>query len=95
MNSFSIVNIEKCVNFLSIGHVCATHLFAGLMHEIDTTSAVEHLNIAASLFLFSIRFYLHVFSRWWIEGQFKDWRSEFLIEKWYVALDFVKRIPKC
>lgn len=49
---------------------------------MDATGLVERLNIAASLFLTSIRFYLSVFSRWWIEGRFSDWGSEFLIEKW-------------
>lgn len=70
------------VTFFSTGHVCVAYLFAGLIHEIDTTVGVERINIAASLLLVSIRFYLHVFNRWWIEGQFKDWCSEFLIEKW-------------
>ncbi|XP_031634279.1 gamma-tubulin complex component 5-like isoform X2 [Contarinia nasturtii] len=76
------IHMKVYIDFkINEGHVCATHLFAGLIHEMDTTSAVERLNIAASLFLISIRFYLHVFNRWWIEGQFKDWCSEFLIQK--------------
>lgn len=64
------------------GHVCVAHLFAGLIDEMDATVGLERINIAASLLLVSIRFYLHVFNRWWVEGQFKDWCSEFLIEKW-------------
>lgn len=70
--------------FLSLnfsGHVCAAFLFASLINEMETTAIVERMNIAASLFLVSIRFYLSVFNNWWIEGRFNDWCCEFLIEK--------------
>lgn len=59
--------------FLFSGHVCVAHLFAGLINVMDNTATVERLNITASLFLVSIRFYLSVFTRWWIEGQFEEW----------------------
>lgn len=63
------------------GYVCATYLFASLINEMETTAIVERMNMAASLFLVSIRFYLSVFNDWWIEGRFNDWCGEFLIEK--------------
>lgn len=69
------------MDFYVAGHVCVAYLFASLINEMDTAAIVERLNIAASLFLISIRFYLSVFNNWWIEGRFKDWCSEFLIEK--------------
>lgn len=72
----------QCIHSSFVGHVCVAHLFAGLIHEMDTTSVVERLNIATSLFVVSVRFYLHVFNRWWIEGQLRDWCNEFVIEKW-------------
>lgn len=65
-----------------LGYVCVGHLFAGLINLMDNSATVERLNMVASLFLVSIRFYLSVFTRWWIEGKFTDWCSEFLIEKW-------------
>lgn len=63
------------------GYVCAAYLFAGLISEMETTAIVERINMATSLLLASIRFYLSVFNSWWIEGRFDDWCSEFLIEK--------------
>lgn len=63
------------------GYECVIHLFGGLLHEMDSASAGQRLNIAASLFLCSIRFYFFKFDNWWSEGRFDDWRNEFVIEK--------------
>lgn len=62
-------------------HVSAMHLLAALLKEIDTAATSEYLNLATSLFLAAIKFYLCLFHGWWIEGRFTDWRNEFLIEK--------------
>lgn len=62
-------------------HVSAMHLLAALLKEIDSAATTECLNLASSLFLAAIKFYLFSFNGWWIEGRFDDWRNEFLIEK--------------
>lgn len=67
--------------FILTGYVCAAHLFASLINEMETTAIVERINMATSLLLASIRFYLSVFNSWWMEGRFDDWCGEFLIEK--------------
>lgn len=63
------------------GHVCVAHLLAGLLNEMNTTALISRLNLAASLFLVSIRFYLNVLNTWLNEGRYDDWRNEFLIQK--------------
>lgn len=64
------------------GHVCVAFLLASLIHEMDTAPTVHRLNMASSLLLVSIRFYLFLFNTWWNEGQFHDWQHEFLVQKW-------------
>lgn len=66
---------------LHSNHVSTMYLVAALLIEIDTAATAECLNLASSLFLATIKFYLVLFSGWWIEGHFDDWRNEFLIEK--------------
>lgn len=61
-------------------HICTLHLLAGLTHSMDTASSLPPLNLATSLFLVSIKFYLFLFNNWWIEGRFDDWREEFPID---------------
>lgn len=70
------------MKFPFAGHVCVAHLLTGLFDEMNTTALTSRLNLAASLFLVSIRFYLNVVNTWLNEGRFDDWRNEFLIQKW-------------
>lgn len=52
---------------------------------METAAIVERMNMTASLFLVSVRFYLSVFNSWWAEGHFNDWCCEFLIEKRFAS----------
>lgn len=82
MQQLYAIHVRCYLDFRShSNHVCAMHLLAALLREIDTAATAKYLNLATSLFLATIKFYLFLFNGWWIEGRFDDWRNEFLIEK--------------
>lgn len=62
-------------------HVCSKHLLSSLLSKTNTAPSASYLNLAASLFLVSIRYYMVIFNSWWLDGRFDDWRQEFLVER--------------
>lgn len=82
MQQLYAIHVRCYLDFRShSNHVSSMHLLASLLKQIDTAATAEYLNLATSLFLAAIKFYLFLFHGWWIEGRFDDWRNEFLIEK--------------
>lgn len=57
------------------------HLLSSLLKKVNTAPSVTYLNLAASLFLVSVKYYMTIFNNWWLEGRFDDWRQEFLVER--------------
>lgn len=57
------------------------YLIASLKTKISVAFNVKYLNLAASLFLSTLKYYFHVFRNMWSTGRLDDWDHEFVIEK--------------
>lgn len=62
-------------------HIASMYLIAALKQKISVSFNVEYLNLTASLFLFTIKYYYHIFYNLWNRGRLDDWENEFLMEK--------------
>lgn len=81
-----LLHTEDSVNlqvFVPVpAHICAIHLLTKLLVEINAASDREYANLAATLFIKSLKMYLNIIDLWWTECRLEDWQNEFLIEKY-------------
>lgn len=67
--------------FSVAAHICAIYLLTKLLVEVNAASDREYANLAAALFIKSLKMYLNIIDLWWTECRLEDWQNEFLIEK--------------